>query len=66
MVDAYFERGLNLWDYAAGALIAAEAGLVVAGLDGSRPGPELLVAAPPALFRALHDRLRELDAAGGP
>lgn len=66
MVDAYFERGLNVWDYAAGALVAAEAGLLVAGLDGAEPGPELLVAAPPALFRPLHDALGELDAAGGP
>ena len=31
-VDAYYERGLNYWDYAAGALIAAEAGAVVAGI----------------------------------
>lgn len=27
--DGYFERGLNPWDYSAGALIAAEAGAVV-------------------------------------
>src|SRR3954447_19456186 len=34
-VDAYFEKGLNPWDHAAGGLIAAEAGLRVAGLDGA-------------------------------
>ncbi len=62
-VDAYFESGLNPWDYAAGTLIAAEAGLVVAGLNGAPPGPDLLVAAPPALFGPLHDRLAELHAA---
>lgn len=28
-VDAHYEHGLNLWDWAAGALIAAEAGAVV-------------------------------------
>lgn len=28
-VDCYFEHGLNLWDWAAGALIAGEAGAVV-------------------------------------
>jgi myo-inositol-1(or 4)-monophosphatase len=61
-VDAYFEQGLNLWDYAAGALIAAEAGLVVAGLEGAAPGSRMLVAAPPALFRPLHDRLVALGA----
>ena len=66
MVDAYFEKGLNPWDYAAGGLIAAEAGLRVSGVDGAPAGPGLLVAAPSALFPALHDALVELDAAGGP
>ena len=28
-VDAYYERGLNAWDYAAGMLIAREAGATV-------------------------------------
>ncbi|MDI6103285.1 inositol monophosphatase family protein [Actinoplanes sp. NEAU-A12] len=65
-LDAYFEKGLNLWDHAAGGLIAAEAGLVVSGLAGAPAGREMLVAAPPALFPALHDALVELDAAGGP
>lgn len=56
-VDAYFEHGLNPWDYAAGALIAEEAGLVVAGAHGRPASPELLIAAPPNLFPALHDAL---------
>ena len=34
-VDAYFEKGLNAWDHAAGGLIAAEAGLLVTGLRGA-------------------------------
>jgi myo-inositol-1(or 4)-monophosphatase len=34
-VDAYYELHLNPWDYAAGALVAAEAGLVVTGLPGT-------------------------------
>jgi myo-inositol-1(or 4)-monophosphatase len=46
-VDAYYELHLNPWDFAAGALVAAEAGLVVAGLPG-RPfaQPMAIVAAP--------------------
>ncbi|HWH00589.1 MAG TPA: inositol monophosphatase family protein [Pilimelia sp.] len=65
-VDAYYEKGLALWDHAAGVLIASEAGLRCAGLRGAAPGPDLVLAAPPALFDALHDRLAALDAAGGP
>ncbi|MFI5491208.1 inositol monophosphatase family protein [Actinoplanes sp. NPDC051859] len=65
-VDVYFEKGLQPWDHAAGGLIATEAGLRVSGLDGRAPGVDMLVAAPPALFPALHDALVELDAAGGP
>lgn len=66
MVDAYYEKGLNPWDHAAGGLIAAEAGLRVAGLAGAPPGAELVIAAPPQLFGPLHDRLARLDATGGP
>jgi myo-inositol-1(or 4)-monophosphatase len=65
-VDAYFETGLNLWDHAAGGLIATEAGLLVSGLAGAPPGPDLLLAAPPGIYQALHDALVDFDAAGGP
>ena len=65
-VDAYYEKGLNLWDHAAGGLIAAEAGLLVTGLSGAPPGPDLVLAAPPGIHAALHDRLVAFDAAGGP
>ena len=65
-IDAYFEKGLNPWDHAAGGLVATEAGLRVSGLDGRPAGGDMLVAAPPAIFPALHDVLVELDAAGGP
>jgi myo-inositol-1(or 4)-monophosphatase len=65
-VDAYYEKGLNLWDHAAGGLVAEEAGLRVTGLAGAPAGPDLVLAAPPALYQPLHDRLVELDAAGGP
>ncbi|MEU0552705.1 inositol monophosphatase family protein [Dactylosporangium sp. NPDC006015] len=65
-LDAYYEKGLNAWDHAAGGLVAAEAGLLVTGLAGAVPGPDMVVAAPPALHKALHDRLVELDADKGP
>ncbi|GIJ28910.1 inositol monophosphatase [Micromonospora qiuiae] len=64
--DAYYEKGLAAWDQAAGALVAAEAGLRIGGLKGLAPGPDMVVAAPPALFDALHDHLARLDASGGP
>ncbi|MGW4502662.1 inositol monophosphatase family protein [Micromonospora sp. NPDC004336] len=65
-VDAYYEKGLAAWDQAAGALVASEAGLLVAGLGGLPAGPDLVIAAPRALFKPLHDRLADLDASGGP
>jgi myo-inositol-1(or 4)-monophosphatase len=60
-VDAYYERGVNLWDIAAGALIAAEAGARVAGLLGKPPGPAMTIAAAPALLGQLHDLLAGAD-----
>lgn len=63
-IDAYYERGLQPWDYAAGALIAAEAGARVGDLDGGPPSPELVVAAPPALFDALGAVLIDAGAPG--
>jgi myo-inositol-1(or 4)-monophosphatase len=65
-VDAYFERGLNPWDHAAGGLVAEEAGLLVTGLRGSPPSEAMVVAAPPALHAPLHDLLATLDADKGP
>ena len=56
-VDAYYERGPQPWDLAAGVLIAREAGAVVAGLHGRPPSTELTIAAPRGLFEQLHDLL---------
>jgi myo-inositol-1(or 4)-monophosphatase len=66
LVDAYYEKGLNAWDHAAGGLVATEAGMIVSGLAGAPPGLDLVLAAPPGIYQELHDLLVELDAAGGP
>jgi len=60
-VDAYYERGVNLWDIAAGGLIAAEAGARVTGLHGRPASPSMTMAAAPSLLRQLHDLLAGLD-----
>lgn len=58
-LDAFYERHLNPWDYAAGALIARESGAHVAGLNGVGESSQLLIAADPALFEQLHAALAE-------
>jgi myo-inositol-1(or 4)-monophosphatase len=50
-VDAYYERGLNPWDWAAGRVLIEEAGGAVAQLPGRPPG--LVAAATPELLEAL-------------
>ncbi|MGW9629500.1 inositol monophosphatase family protein [Agromyces sp. NPDC055520] len=57
-LDAYYERGLNPWDHAAGALIAHEAGARVGGRGGGAANDELVVAAAPALYEELAEVLR--------
>ncbi len=51
-VDAYYEAGLNSWDYAAGLLIATEAGALAQTPAADREDSPL-VAASPAIFDAL-------------
>ncbi|MDT4893262.1 MAG: monophosphatase [Pseudonocardiales bacterium] len=60
-LDAYFEAGLNPWDYAAGALVAAEAGCVVTGLRG-RPFDDRMTVAAGNASAALIALLEDLDA----
>ena len=60
-VDAYYERGVNLWDIAAGGLIAAEAGAQVTGLHGRPASSSMTVAAAPPLLGELRDLLASLD-----
>ena len=60
-LDAFYERGLNYWDWAAGALVATEAGAIVGGLDGKPISSELGIAAGPGLFDALVAELVKLN-----
>lgn len=60
-VDAYYERGVNYWDFAAGGLVATEAGAILSGLAGNPPGPAFAIAAAQPLFTELHDQLAELN-----
>ena len=59
-VDGYYERGPQDWDYAAGGLIAGEAGAKVGGLHGRPCSPDLTLCAAPGLFEELHDLLAPL------
>jgi myo-inositol-1(or 4)-monophosphatase len=57
-VDAYYERGLRLWDFAAGALLCVRAGLAVRRLPASVTEhgihlPDGLVVAAPAVIDEL-------------
>lgn len=54
-VDGFFEHGLSRWDWAAGSLIASEAGARVRlpGTTGDGLGEDLLLAATPGIADAL-------------
>ncbi|RLK52858.1 myo-inositol-1(or 4)-monophosphatase [Microbacterium telephonicum] len=54
-LDGYYERGLNPWDHAAGALLVTEAGGVVSGRPDGRPGNEMTIAA----SADLHERISQ-------
>lgn len=60
-LDGYYERGLNYWDWAAGALVAAEAGAAVGGLNRSPISQSMAVVAGPDLFGPLTAALEALD-----
>lgn len=61
-LDGFYERGLHAWDYAAGELIAREAGARTGGRPGEPPNPDLTVAASPGVFEKLQPLLDELGA----
>lgn len=60
-LDGYYEKGLQAWDLAAGALIAAEAGAIVGDLSGGPASTAFALASAPAIF----DELRSLLAGAG-
>jgi myo-inositol-1(or 4)-monophosphatase len=61
-IDGYYEKGLALWDHAAGALIAVEAGAEVGDLAGGPASGEFALAAAPGVAAALRDLLVEAGA----
>jgi myo-inositol-1(or 4)-monophosphatase len=60
-LDAYYELGVNVWDWSAGALIAEEAGasLVLPEVD---EGDTLIVAAAPGIAVEFDEALRRAGA----
>jgi myo-inositol-1(or 4)-monophosphatase len=62
-VDAYYELHLNPWDHAAGALVAAEAGLVVTGLPGRPFAEPMAIVAAPSIAEEFVELLAELHRA---
>jgi myo-inositol-1(or 4)-monophosphatase len=61
-LDAFYERGLQPWDLAAGGLIAREAGAHTGDLDGGEASGAFVLAAAPALFDALLTLLADAGA----
>lgn len=56
-LDAYFEDGVHVWDWAAGAVIAAEAGAVLRLPEPTGDAQGALVAAAPGVAAALDEAL---------
>jgi myo-inositol-1(or 4)-monophosphatase len=52
-LDAFYERGVQPWDFAAGALIAERAGLVVRSLAATDEDPSGILVAPEAILEEL-------------
>jgi myo-inositol-1(or 4)-monophosphatase len=56
-LDAYFEDGVHVWDWAAGAVIATEAGAVLRLPASTGDSRDVLVAAAPGVAAALGEAL---------
>jgi myo-inositol-1(or 4)-monophosphatase len=63
-LDAYYEVGVNVWDWAAGALIAEEAGakMLLPPIEGEAEQPGLIVAAAPGIAAEFDVALRRAGA----
>jgi myo-inositol-1(or 4)-monophosphatase len=61
LLDGYYEDGVHVWDWAAAALIAAEAGAVVR-LPPADGNAGFVVAAAPGIADALNDALQRAGA----
>jgi myo-inositol-1(or 4)-monophosphatase len=59
-LDAYYERGVNVWDVAAGELICARAGLHVERLSPAGALPWGVLAVPPAIAGELRELVASL------
>ncbi|MUL67195.1 inositol monophosphatase [Mycobacterium sp. CBMA 234] len=59
-LDAYFESGVHVWDWAAAALIAEEAGAVVRLPDPGAADDDLVIAAAPGVAAALTAQLQRI------
>lgn len=62
-VDAFYEMGLQPWDYSAGALIAREAGAVVGDLNGGPASGQFCLAASAGIFEQIRLILNRAGAA---
>jgi myo-inositol-1(or 4)-monophosphatase len=60
-LDAYYEHGINVWDCAAGALIAAEAGARVVLPEPGARAVDLVVASAPGIADELLAALKRFD-----
>lgn len=61
-LDAYYEKGVHAWDYAAGWLLVTEAGGLVTGIADDAPGDGGVAAGGPGVHGELRALIRELGA----
>ena len=60
-IDGYFEGGLRIWDWAAGALIASEAGAWVGTTNGGPPTDDMVIAAGEEVAKQLRAALARTE-----